>query len=92
MNTYKVTLWCGKGYYLNEPVVVDAEDDEEALVKASIADRKCYKVCTDGLLDFMNEELENDERYIYLDRSCYDAYNCYLLIENARIEILKNEK
>lgn len=81
---YKVTLWCGAGYTLNKPVVVEARDEEEALVLASIKDGNCiFK--EDFTIEDM-DELDASDTYIYLDRTEYGHSVGYLLIENAIIE------
>lgn len=79
---YKVTLW-RSGYTLNKPVVVEARDEEEALVLASIKDGNCLFIeATDERAD----GLEDADNYVYLDRSEYGHSVGYLLIENAIIE------
>ena len=79
---YKVSLW-RSGYALNKPVVVEARDEEEALVLASIKDGNCLFIeATDERAD----GLEDADNYVYLDRSEYGHSVGYLLIENAIIQ------
>ena len=81
---YKVTLWSGAGYWLNSPVIVEARDDEEALVLASIEDGNC--LFKDDFTAEEMDELDASDTYIYLDRTEHGHSVGYLLIENARIE------
>ena len=87
--TYKIMLWCGAGYWMNAPIIVsndetDYSDDlSDVLAVASIKDKNCDFIDENNATD----EIENDdERYLYLDRSQLGYSNGYLLIENARIE------
>lgn len=83
MKNYKVMLWPGAGMMLDE-VTVEARDPEDALVQASL---------TIGMTipaDEADPEVEESDIYTYLDRTEYDAGCVYLLIENARIEVLSD--
>ena len=82
---YHVQLWPGYGYLLNPSVAVEARDEEEALVLASIKDPNAHYEECDGLKEEEYDELDKDERFIYLDRSEYGYPNIFLCIENARI-------
>lgn len=86
MKNYKVTLWSGAGYWLNTPVVVEAADEEEALVLASIEDKNAFFLEDNDIDDEKRNELEEADNYIYLDRSMEGHSNIWLLIENAIIE------
>lgn len=82
---YQVQLWGGAGYWLNPPVTVEAHDEEEALVLASIEDKNsCFVECNDCDDEQFNE-LDDADNYVYLDRTEHDHSNIFLLIENARI-------
>lgn len=82
---YKVALWSGAGYLMNEPVIVNAHDEEEALVLASIQDPFASYVEDNAVNEADRDEFEKADNYIYLDRSEYGHSNIWLLIENARI-------
>lgn len=79
MNKYRISLWPGAGYWLQE-TVVEASCTEEALVLASKEIGFCIPV------DEADEDVENSDLYTYLDRTEYGMSNVYLLIENAMIE------
>ena len=83
---YKVTLWCGVGYTLNKPVVVEAYHEEEALVLASIADENCLFKEANEISVEEEAEMENSGAWVYLDRTEHGHSVGYLLIENAIIE------
>lgn len=80
MNKYRISLWPGAGYWLQE-TVVEASCPEEALVLASKEIGFCIPV------DEADEDVESaEDMYMYLDRTEHGAENVYLLIENANIE------
>ena len=79
MNKYRISLWPGAGYWLQE-TVVEASCPEEALVLASKEIGFCIPV------DEADEDVENSDLYTYLDRTEYGMSNVYLLTENTMIE------
>ena len=64
----------------------NAEDPEDALVKASLADDAAC------ILDEDDPEAKEAQAFpdmwVYLDRSEYDSSNAYLYIVNAKVEKL----
>lgn len=90
----KVYSWNGYGYLLNE-VKIDDEiiqealecDDMETVIKYMIDTKQCYYInLNDMSLDYINE-LENDDRYVYIDNTDSDVNDglFYVLIENMRV-------
>ena len=90
----KVYSWKGLGYLLNE-VKIDDEiiqdalecDDMETVIKYMIDTDQCYCVnLNDMSLDYIND-LENDDRYVYIDNTDSDVHDglFYVLIENMRV-------
>lgn len=82
---YRVQLWPGAGYLLSPGVTVEARDEEEALVLASINDPFAFFLYCDELDEQRYSQIENEDRFLYLDRSEYGHRNIFLCIENARI-------
>lgn len=82
---YQISLWRGYGYQMNPSLAFEAKDEEEALIKASLADLNAD-------IEEADEARAQDEplldQAVYLDRSEYGASNIYLSIENARVEKL----
>ena len=82
---YQISLWRGYGYQMNTSLAFEAKDEEEALIKASLADPNAD-------IEEADEARAQDEplldQAVYLDRSEYGASNIYLSIENARVEKL----
>lgn len=87
---YKVQLWCGAGYWMDDEVIIeDASCDEDALIQASLKDDSCfYKEC-DKMSNEEFEELSNDDAWVYLDRTEYDSNCIFLCIVNAKMECLE---
>lgn len=94
MKEYKVYLWCGSGYLLDEFHTV-ASCEEEALcnVVAKIVNEKksCYYLTEEEYSELFAEELADNEefeseQYVYIDATMEGAESpVYLLIENAKI-------
>lgn len=80
---YKVKLWPGKGYWLDEAVEVEANKDdlETVLILASIKDKNCLFIEASNAAP----ELEGADNYTYLDRTEYGASCGYLCTENTMI-------
>lgn len=89
MTKFKVELWSGAGYLMNPPVNVEARDEEEALVLASIEDPYCFYKEADDIPSDEIDEFDSADNYIYLDRTEYGHSNIYLLVENACITTLE---
>lgn len=87
MKKYDVQLWSGRGYLLNPAIRdIEAHDEEEALIIASMRDGLASFVYDDEIkTDEQRDELEKADNYLYLDRTEYGRRNIWLLIENARI-------
>ena len=84
MGYFKVSLWPGAGAEL-QTLIVEASTPRDALAVASL--KIGYTVPVGE-----GEDLAEDPRYIYLDRSEQDAENVYLCIEGANIEELSDEE
>ena len=83
---YEIFLWCGAGYWPNAPMAFNAEDPEDALVKASLADDAACVLDEDD--PEAKEAQAFPDLWVYLDRSEYDSSNAYLYIVNAKVEKL----
>lgn len=77
-NLFRVSLWPGAGAEL-QSVVVEARDEEEALVLAST------KIGIIIPMDESDDEVESSDMYTYIDRSEHGFENGYLLIVNGSI-------
>lgn len=75
------------GYYMEALQVIEASSIEEAIIKATLNNNNYYSIEANEV----TEDIENNERYIYLDRSEYHQSNIYLFIENARISSYKKK-
>jgi len=83
MSLYKVALYPGAGIEL-QTTVVDACTAADAIALASITIGNTVPLSE-------ADEVENDARYIYMDRTEFGAENCYLLIEGAVCEEMTEE-
>ena len=70
---------------MNTSLAFEAKDEEEALIKASLADPNADIEEVD---EVRTQDEPSGDQAVYLDRSEYGASNIYLSIENARVEKL----
>lgn len=88
MNDYLVSLYPGAGVELFS-MKINARDPEDALVQASM-ELPCVFIDVDVAADEgIVEEYENDDSYVYLDRTEYGGGCGYLLIANAEVREIK---
>lgn len=90
----KVYSWKGLGYFLNE-VKIDDEiiqealecDDMESVIKYMIDTDQCYYIDIKDISKEYMDDLENDDRYVYIDNTDSDVNDSlfYVLIENMRV-------
>ena len=90
----KVYSWNGYGYLLNE-VKIDDEiiqealecDDMETVIKYMIDTNQCYYIDIKDISKEYMDDLENDDRYVYIDNTDSDINDSlfYVLIENMRV-------
>lgn len=85
---YQIKLWSGVGALLNQPVLVEAGDLEEAFVSASIQDPHAFYKNVNDLKPEEIEALDKDDQYLYLDRSAQGKSNIYLFIAESRVHRL----
>lgn len=86
---YQIKLWSGAGALLNAPVLVEADDLEEAFVLASIKDPHAFYKNVNDLISDEIEDLDKDDQYLYLDRSAQGKSNIYLFIAESRVRRLE---
>ena len=90
----KVYSWKGLGYFLNEVKIDDENiqealecDDMETVIKYMIDTEQCYYIGIKDMSKDCIKELENDDRYVYIDNTDSDINDglFYVLIENMRV-------
>lgn len=77
-SNYRVSLWLGASVE-TRTVTVQAKDEEEALVLASME----TGIVIDA--DEADDDVRESDHYTYLDRTEYGGGCVYLLTENAAI-------
>lgn len=78
-----IRLWCGSGHFLNNPVYIYSKEvTEDELVRASLLDEDCLWIPANEA----DEDLEEADNYIYLDRTSYGSDCGYLCIENLKVQ------
>lgn len=97
MKSFKIFLWCGSGYMLDEFFAM-AENEYQALdiVLTDIIEKgyTSYFLTETEYEELFKEELEENpefesEQYMYIDATMEGAeYPVYLLVENMRIELV----
>lgn len=90
----KVYSWNGYGYLLNEIKIDDESiqdalecDDMETVIKYMIDTEQCYYIDIKDISKEYMEDLENDDRYVYIDNTDSSVHDSlfYVLIENMRV-------
>ena len=90
----KVYSWKGLSYFLNEVKIDDESiqdalecDDMETVIKYMIDTEQCYYIDIKDISQDYIEELENDDRYVYIDNTDSNVNDglFYVLIENMKV-------
>lgn len=90
----KVYSWNGYSYLLNEVKIDDEStqdalecDDMETVIKYMIDTNQCYYIDIKDISKDYMEDLENDDRYVYIDNTDSNVNDSlfYVLIENMRV-------